>query len=78
MDCLRADSVAVSRTLSITQLIADGALTLTFFIYVYLSKIYWGEFWQTSPFGRFLIYAKKRFLNYCKHEKIIVDGERQA
>ena len=44
MDYLRADSIAVSRTQSVTQLIADTALTFTFFIYVYLSKLYLWEF----------------------------------
>jgi hypothetical protein len=74
MDCLRADSIAVSRTQSVTQLLADVALALTFFIYVYLSKIYLTEFWQTSPFGRFLLYVKKRFINCCKHRMIFIGG----
>ncbi len=74
MNCVRADSVSAVCALIITELLGDGALTLPFFVYVYLSKIYLREFWQTSPFGRFLIYVKKHFINCCKHQKIMVDG----
>ncbi|CAF2668431.1 unnamed protein product [Rotaria sp. Silwood2] len=59
MNCLRADSIGVSRTKTVTQLLTYSTLTLTFFIYVYLSKLYLLEFWKTSPFGRLLIYLKK-------------------
>ncbi|CAF3954494.1 unnamed protein product [Rotaria sordida] len=63
MNCLRADSIVVFRTQIVTRIIFDSTLTLTFFIYVYLSKLYLWEFWHTSPFGRFLIYVKKRLIN---------------
>jgi hypothetical protein len=76
MNCERANSVAVFHTLIITQILGYSALALPFFVYVYLSKIYLDEFWQTSPFGRFLIYVKQRFINCCKHQKTIVDGRR--
>jgi hypothetical protein len=76
MNCERANSVAVFYTRFITGILADSALALTFFVYVYLSKVYLGKFWQTSPFGRFLIYVKQRFMNCCKRQKIIVDGSR--
>jgi hypothetical protein len=74
VNCVRADSVAAFRTMIITGLLADSALALPFFVYVYLSKIYLDEFWQTSPFGRFLIYVKQRFINFYKHQTSIVDG----
>jgi hypothetical protein len=75
---LQADSRTVFCALTVTALLSNGALALSFFIYVYLSKIYLSEFWQTSPFGRFLIYVKKQFINCCKHQIIIVDGGRPA
>ncbi|CAF5192070.1 unnamed protein product, partial [Rotaria sp. Silwood1] len=71
---LRADSMAVSRAKTVTQLLGNDALTLTFFS-VYLSKVYLREFWQTSPFGRFFIYIIKRFTNCCEHQSFVVDGE---
>jgi hypothetical protein len=75
MNCLRADSTTVLFTETVIELLADSSLALTFFIYVYLSKIYYQEFWQTSPFGRFLFYIKRHFFNCSKHEIIIVDNE---
>lgn len=66
MNCSRADSVGVSRIQTVTQLISDSSLAVTFFIYVYLSKVYYEEFWQKSPFGRFLIDVKKCFINSSK------------
>ncbi|CAF0895045.1 unnamed protein product [Rotaria sordida] len=72
MNCLRADSITVSRIESVIQLLDNSALALAFLIYVYLSKIYLKEFWQTSPFGRFVIYVKERFTNVRKHQMIVV------
>ncbi|CAF3151834.1 unnamed protein product, partial [Rotaria sp. Silwood2] len=73
MNCLRADSMAVSRAKTVTQLLGHSALTFTFFFYVYLSKVYLTEFWQTSPFGRFLTCGVKRFRNSRKHQAFVVN-----
>jgi len=73
MDCLRADSIAVSCTAAVINQLYYAPLTLTFFFYVYLSKIYYKEFWQTSPIGRFLIHVKKRFINCFKHQIFVID-----
>ncbi|UJR19154.1 hypothetical protein I4U23_022284 [Adineta vaga] len=72
MNCLRADSVAVSSAKTITQLLGNYALALTFFIYVYLSNVCFNEFCQTSPVGRFLIYVEKRFINLKKQRLLSV------
>jgi hypothetical protein len=74
MNCLISDSIVVSRTQTVLQLLRYSSLSLSFYIYVYLSKIYLQEFWQTSPFGRFFIYIKKRFIKFCKHQIVIVDA----
>ncbi|CAF3672756.1 unnamed protein product [Rotaria sp. Silwood1] len=69
MTCLRADSLEVSRTQSVTRLLADSALATTFFFYVCLSKVYLQEFWRTSPFGRYFTHVKKRIIDCCKPSK---------
>lgn len=77
MNCVQAELIAVFPAQTAMELLSDSALALSFFIYVYLSKVYLHEFWQTSPCGRFLVYVKKCFINSCKDEMIVAGGERQ-
>ncbi|CAF1388645.1 unnamed protein product [Rotaria sp. Silwood1] len=64
MNYSRANSIEMYPTQTVMLLLNNCSLPLTFFAYIYLSNVYFNEFWQTSPFGRFLIYVKNRFISF--------------
>jgi hypothetical protein len=60
MTCSKADIHVVGKIRTISVLLSDSALTMTFFTSVSPSKVYMQEFWNTSYFGRFLLHIKDR------------------
>jgi hypothetical protein len=60
MTCSKADTHFFGKMRTISTLLSDSALILTFFIFVAPSKLYMQGFWNTSYAGRFLCCLRDR------------------
>ncbi|CAF1455769.1 unnamed protein product [Adineta steineri] len=61
MTCGSANTSLVGKMTTITNILSNLILALTFLMYVYPSSVYMNAFWQSSYCGRILIYLKRRF-----------------
>jgi hypothetical protein len=60
MTCSTADTILVARlslTFTVLQIIP---FVITFYLYIYLSPVYWLEFWNSSPIGKCLMKVKEK------------------
>ncbi|CAF0951660.1 unnamed protein product [Adineta steineri] len=67
MTCPMANTTLVARISVAFYVIQIAPFALTFYLYTYLSPVYWSEFWNSSPIGTCLI--KMNFSVDLQHSK---------
>jgi hypothetical protein len=60
MTCSTADSILVARTMLVFTVLQIAPFLITFYLYIYLSPVYWSEFWNSSPIGKCLMKVKDK------------------
>ena len=60
MTCPMADTTLVARISLAFTVLHMAPFVITFYLYIYLSPVYWSEFWNSSPVGKCLMKVKKK------------------
>ena len=60
MTCSTANTTLVARLSLVFTVLQVVPFIITFYLYIYLSSVYWSEFWSSSPIGKYLMKVKKK------------------
>lgn len=77
MTCPTADTVRVAQIKLAFTFLQIAPFSITFYLYIYLSPVYWAEFWDSSPVGKCLMRMRK-MLHTGNHTHIIAQKNNQS
>jgi hypothetical protein len=60
MTCSMADTIIVARVSLAFTVLQIVPFAITFYLYIYLSSMYWSAFWNSSPIGKCLMKVKEK------------------
>ncbi|CAF3722472.1 unnamed protein product [Rotaria socialis] len=60
MTCSTANTILVARLTLVVAALQIVPFAITFYLYIYLSPVYWSEFWNSSPIGKCLMKVKEK------------------
>ncbi|CAF3629125.1 unnamed protein product [Rotaria socialis] len=60
MTCSTANTILVARLTLVVAALQIVPFAITFYLYIYLSPVYWSEFWNSSPIGKCLLKVKEK------------------
>jgi hypothetical protein len=65
MTCSTADTILVAQLSLAFVVLQIIPFAITFYLYIYLSPVYWLEFWNSSPIGKCLTKLKEKLQTVC-------------
>ena len=72
MTCATANTILAAQLSLISTVLQIAPFAITFYLYIYLSPVYWTEFWNSSPVGKCLVKLKKK-LHTVHRDSIVVN-----
>jgi hypothetical protein len=60
MTCSTANTILVARLNLVFTALQIVPFAMTFYLYIYLSPVYWSEFWNSSPIGKCLMKVEEK------------------